>query len=57
VQAVCCDCIEDRYLKKIIADEGEPLERSERGDDTSNALTIKQLAEVMEPIGKGEGEP
>jgi hypothetical protein len=48
--AVCCECVEDFYLKKIIGEEGVPIECSVCGDDTHNAFTVEELGKLMEPI-------
>lgn len=48
--AICFECAEDFYLKKIIKDQGEPLECSVCGEDNNNAITVDQLGKLMEPI-------
>lgn len=49
-KAVCCECVEDFYLKAIIQDEGEPLECSVCGETENNAITVEHLGKLMEPI-------
>lgn len=49
-KAVCFECVEDYYLKKIIKDEGEILKCSVCGEENSNAFTVEQLGKLMEPI-------
>lgn len=49
-RAICCNCVKDFYLKKIIEDEGEPLECSECGQEENNAITVEYLGNLMEPI-------
>ena len=48
--AVCCECVTDIYLKKIIGDDGQPIECSVCGADTNKAFTVEQLGQLMEPI-------
>lgn len=48
--SVCFECVEDFYLKKIIKAEGHPLECSVCGEENSNAFTVEQLGQLMEPI-------
>ena len=50
MSAVCWDCIEDEYLKKIIEEKGEVQLCSECGKDTRQAFTAEDMAEVLDPI-------
>ncbi len=49
-KAVCFECIDDLYLKKIIKEEGTPLECSICGIKSNNAFSIEQLGKLLEPI-------
>lgn len=49
-KAVCFDCIDDFYLKKIIKDEGTPLECTVCGNKSNNAFSVEQLGKLLEPI-------
>jgi hypothetical protein len=48
--AVCYECVEDYYLKKIIADEGVLIECSVCASTDKNAFTVEQMGKLMEPI-------
>ena len=48
--AVCCECVEDSYLSKIIEEDGVPVECSVCGDDIHNAFTVEELGKLLEPI-------
>ncbi len=48
--AVCFECVEDFYLKKIIEDGGEPRRCSVCGEERNNAFTVNELGKLMEPI-------
>jgi hypothetical protein len=48
--AVCCDCVEDFYLAKIIKAEGKPLQCSVCDQSRPKAITIQRLGELLEPI-------
>jgi hypothetical protein len=50
MSAVCWDCVEDEYLKKIVQEKGELQLCSECGKDTRKAFTAEDLAEVLNPI-------
>lgn len=49
-KAICCECVEDFYLKKIIQDECEPIECSVCGEAENNAIAVEDLGKLMEPI-------
>lgn len=49
-KAICYECVEDFYLKKVIQDEGEPIECSVCGEAENNAITVEDLGKLMEPI-------
>lgn len=49
-KAVCFECIDDFYLKKIIKDEGALLECSVCGEESNNAFSVEQLGKLLEPI-------
>lgn len=46
---VCWHCIEDKYLREIIRDQGKPLECSVC-NATRNGFTVDELGEQLEPI-------
>jgi hypothetical protein len=48
--AVCWKCIEDKYLREIIKDSGEPLLCSVCEGEKQNAFGVKQLGKLIEPI-------
>jgi hypothetical protein len=50
VPAVCWNCVEDEFLKRIIQNEGEVQLCAECGDDTNAAFTAEELAEKLDPI-------
>lgn len=49
-KTICFACIEDSYLKEIIKTEGTPLKCSVCDEDGNNAITVKDLGKLMEPI-------
>lgn len=49
-KAVCFECIDDFYLKKIIQEEGTSLECSVCGEENNNAFSVEQLGKLLEPI-------
>ncbi|MBA4252206.1 MAG: RES domain-containing protein [Chlorobiaceae bacterium] len=48
--AVCFQCIDDYYLKKIVMEEGAPNECAACGLSNNNVFTVKRIGELMEPI-------
>ncbi len=48
--AVCFQCIDDFYLKKIVIENGTPNECAACGLSNNNVFTVKQIGELMEPI-------
>ncbi len=57
MSAVCWNCVEDEYLKKIIQEKGEIQLCSECGSTKSKAFTADDLAEVLDPILKEHYAP
>jgi hypothetical protein len=50
MSAVCWNCVEDEYLKKIVQEKGKVQLCSECGADTREAFTAEDLGEVLDPI-------
>ncbi len=50
MSAVCWDCVEDLYLKKIVQEKGEVQLCSECGSSKRKAFTADDLAELLGPI-------
>lgn len=50
MSAVCWDCVEDEYLKKIIQEKGEVQLCSECDSSKRKAFTADDLAELLSPI-------
>lgn len=50
MSAVCWDCVEDEYLKKIIEEKGEVQLCSECESSNREAFTANDLAEVLDPV-------
>lgn len=49
-KAVCWQCVEDEHLKKIIKDDGEPLECTICQGEQDNAFSVERLGKLLEPI-------
>lgn len=50
MSAVCWDCVEDSYLKKMIQEQGDVQPCSECGSSERAAFTADDLAERLSPI-------
>jgi hypothetical protein len=50
VAAVCWKCVEDKYLKNIVREKGDPEQCSICDGDQENAFTASDLAELLDPI-------
>jgi hypothetical protein len=48
--AICFECVEDEHLQKIITETGTNLECSVCNENNKHAITIDELAKLMDPI-------
>lgn len=48
--AVCCYCIEDKFLSAIVVQQGHPADCIECGKFADKTFTVEELAVCLEPV-------